>query len=242
MISILIPLNNGSRHNDIEIKFCLRSIAKYLSGVKNVIIIGEKPAFLNYEQITHISHEDDPDNKQRAHNIYRKIIAGIENVSDLTENFLFFNDDHFLLTNFEADKFPYLHRGEIQTHRIGNEPQRIQMENTVNHFPRNVLLYDFDLHCPVVYNKQMFEEIFYGLEWPEYGYGIKSMYCNSMVDHINWGRQCEDLKFKETFTKQFIYEALEGRDWFSTGDKCLKAGGMQQVLSELYNVKSRYEV
>lgn len=238
--NILIPLNNGSRHNDLELRYCLRSIEKYLSGVSRIIIIGEKPEFLNYQNITHLSFDDDTDNKQRAHNIYRKIIAGIENFTDLSDNFLFFNDDHFLLSNFEASEFPYLHRGEIKTHRIGSEPQRIQMENTVNHFPRNTSLFDFDVHCPIIYNKSKFKQIFCSLEWPEYGYGIKSMYCNSMIDTTNWA-PCEDLKFKEPAMKETIYRMLEGRGWFSTGDRVLKSGGMQEVLSELYSSKSKYE-
>ncbi len=239
MTDILIPLGSGSRYNNIELMYCLRGIEKHLSGVGRIIIVGEKPWFLNYEKVIHIECEDSTDNKERAHNIYRKIMAGIENVPDLSNDFLFMNDDHFLLSDFDAVKFPYLHRGKIETHRIGNEAQRIQMENTVAVLSSNMTLCDFDVHCPIVYNKEKFEEIFYTLQWPEYGYAIKTVYCNhnSIISKI-----CEDLKFSEPLMKQSIYKVLEGREWFSIGDKCLKSGGMQEVLQELYPNKSKYEI
>jgi hypothetical protein len=51
-----------------------------------------------------------------------------------------------------------------------------------------------------------------------------------------------DFKFSEPAMKESIYIALENRSWFSVGDKCLKSGAMQEVLQELYSIKSKYEL
>lgn len=244
---ILIPLGLGSRNDNLEIRYCLRSIEKHLSGVGNIFIVGEKPDFL--QNIIHIPCEESKDNKHRAHNIYSKIIAGITHVAhieydevllheELSDNFLFMNDDHFLLTDYVAGEFLYYHRGVIQTHRVPNEAQRIQMENTVAEFGKT--LHDFDIHCPIVYNKERFRMTFEGREWKDYGFGLKTAYCNVWYPPGVW---CEDLKFTELAMRESIYRALEGRSWFSIGDTVLREGsGMKEVLQELYPNKSIYEI
>jgi hypothetical protein len=150
------------------------------------------------------------------------------------------NDDHYLLQDYEAGNFPYYHRGLIDVSPyITNNSQVKQMVNTIALFDSPVL--DFDVHCPIVYNKYYFKDCFYAWVWPEHGYGIKSTYCKKYS--IN-GEQIEDLKFRErVFFKESIYKALENRPWFSIGDKVLMEGSkMIEVLNELYPNKSNYEL
>lgn len=255
----LIPLGTGSRNDNLELKYCLRSIEKHLKGAGNVFLVGECPEFVNKSSLIHIPFEESSDNKHRAHNIYSKIMAGINYVNvkygfvtieeeilflvkQISDNFLFMNDDHFLLTDYQASEFPYYRRGLIETHRQGNEAQRIQMENTVAVLKDNLINnpVDFDVHTPILYNKQAFIKLF-GAEsfWPDYGYGIKSMYCN--FNRIE-GEEIEDLKFSEPLLKDTILEVLKGRQMFSTGDKVFRSGGMKEVLEELYSTKSKYEL
>lgn len=253
LTDILIPLGKGSRHQDFELRMCLRSIEKHLKGVGNIFLVGEKPEWI--QNIIHIPARDNPNNWNRARNIYDKIMAGISYIDDLkvdyvntrkhemqvsciclSDNFLFMNDDHYLLTDYEAAEFPYYHRGTIRGIDYGNNrPQTMQMDNTERLFLQSIN--DFDIHCPIIYNKEKFKKSF-PEKWPEHGYGIKSMYC--ALNEIE-GEEIEDLKFKEPLMKESIYQALEGRDWFSIGDKCLKSGAMKEVLETIYPDKSRYE-
>lgn len=259
MTDILIPLGTGSRHNNLELRFCLRSIEKHLKGIGNIYIVGEKPDFL--KNIIHIPFEESSDNNQRANNIYRKILAGCDyhdyieekyNYSQfptiirdtcLSDNFLFMNDDHFLLQDYEAGEFPYYHRGAIVLNDfVSNQPQYKQYQNTIRkRFGSDY--YDFDVHSPIVLNKKKFIEVFKDLQWPEYGYAIKTMYSNEMIDRTNW-IMCEDLKFKErVFMKESVYRSLEGRSWWSIGDRCLLVGSkIKEVLEELYSKPSKYEL
>jgi|SRR5665213_355609 len=246
MIDILIPLGAGSRINDQELRFCLRSVEKHLTGVGNVFIVGEKPNWL--KNVIHIPFRESNNSWERSNNIYRKIMAGINydgklniglpisEMHTVTSSFLFMNDDHFILQNYEAEDFPYYHRGLINTNQYAfNQPQVKQMLQTINLFDKPVK--DFDIHCPIVYNKDLFRYAFLNKPWPEYGYGIKSVYC---AEYDIEGEQIEDLKFREPVMKESIYLALAGRPWFSTGDKCFK-GAMLEVLNELFPNKSKYE-
>jgi len=265
LTDIVLPLNLASRNDDIELKYCLRSVEKYLKNFGNVYIIGECPDFINKNTVVHIPWRESTDNKHRALNIYNKIMAAVNYIGDLkfhqsnedfinnkievsaiclSNDFLFMNDDHFLLQNYEAGKFPYYHRGAIDLHKIPNEAQTIQMRNTVNLFLGDV--YDFDVHCPIVYNKTKFREVFSKLSWPDYGYGIKSLYCSKRMRAkdgfaLNIIRY-EDLKLREAMVRGEIYAAIAGRGWFSTGDKCLTHGQLKEVLGELFPLPSKYEI
>lgn len=235
-MDILIPLGFGSRWQNNELRFCLRSIEKHLKGYDKVFIIGEKPEWISH--IIHIPCDDNPNGNKIAHNIFRKIIAGC-NDERLSDDFIFFSDDHYLLTDFEASEFPYYHRGNIQPPQPEvNMPQHVQMWNTVDHLKRAGATYlDFNIHCPIVYNKQKFISTFSGIVWPQHGYGIKSMYCN--LNGIT-GSEYSDLKFSVPLMRQSIYQALEERTFFSIGNRCLK-GEMKEILQELYPNKSKYE-
>lgn len=255
---ILIPLGYGSRQDNLELRYCLRSIEKYLKNVGNIFIVGVKPEWLT--NVIHIPAKDNPNNWQRAHNIYKKIMAGInyEVVHSvpfgefrdpdemLSDNFLFMNDDHYLLTDFDAGEFPYYHRGAIRLNNFSdNIPQRNQYMNTVKELVCSIKMFttlDFGVHCPILYNKHAFKAAFAPItHWPEYGYEIKSIYGNKFADSSKM-IECEDLKFKEPLMKETIYKVLESREWFSIGDKCLKSGDTKTVLQELYPDKSKFEI
>jgi hypothetical protein len=253
---ILIPLGKGSRHQDFELRMCLRSIEKHLKGVGNIFIVGEKPEWV--KNVVHIPFKDNPNNWNRARNIYDKIMAGIDYehtyeeqfceidvVVRLSDNFLFMNDDHYLLQDYEANEFPYYYRRMFDLQDLlkkGNNPQMKQTINTF-HLGSKYSENDFDIHCPIVFNKRIFREIFAGLpeKWPEHGFLIKSYYANTVTFEPYELVLCEDLKFSEPLMKESIYMALEGRAWFSIGDRCLKSGSMKEVLQELYSTKSKYE-
>ena len=261
MTDILIPLGKGSRHQDFELRMCLRSIEKHLKGVGNIFLVGEKPDWV--KNVIHIPAKDNPNNWNRARNIYDKIMLGINYIDDLkvdyfddlkhemqvsaiclSDNFLFMNDDHYLLTDYEADEFPYYHRYEFnlsELHNGGNMPQYKQALNTIKFgFDEG---YDFDVHCPILFNKTFFKTIFGRMpeRWPEHGILIKSYYANHCLDADKWV-PCEDLKFSQPLMKESIYQALEGRNWFSIGDKCLKSGAMKEVLETIYPDRSKYEL
>lgn len=243
MIDIVIPLmHQGSKHDNLELRMCLRSIEKHLTGYRNIIIIGERPKWLSFKNTFHLSFSDNTNSIHRARNIYHKLLEACQDLS-ITNNFLYFNDDHYLLEDFHAPSFPYYHRGEINLDQMAwNNAQYKQMSQTKDYLRKECCwaLNDYDVHCPMVINKGNFFNTF-PICWPEYGYGIKSMYGN--LWHKEKVIECEDLKFRErVMTKEAIYQTLEGREWFSIGDRALLEGSkIIEVLNELYPKKSIYE-
>lgn len=265
-IDIVIPLGEGSRYNDLELKYSLRSIEKHLSNYRNIYIVGELPLCINPAAVVYIPFDESPRAEDRSRNIYGKIAAAIKymdvmftqdafdfvndlvtvGVLNLSDYFLYMNDDHYLLRDYDLKyRFPSYHRGEIDLNKIPNEAQTIQMRNTLNSLqtviPPGVKALDYDVHCPISFNKESFINSFEVLPepWPDHGYGIKSYYSNSILRE---GTEARDLKFTEPAVRGEILYKLEGREWFSIGDRCLLEGDMFKVLEELYPLKSKYEL
>jgi len=238
-LDILIPLGKGSRWQDNELRYCLRSIEKSLVGVGNIFIVGECPEWLT--GVIHIPFSDVPGYGYRDKNIFLKIMAGCED-KRLSDDFLFMNDDHYLLQNFIIEEFPYFNQGLLKDkiNSMGDGiPYKKVLVNTYDAMRRHHWLLDFDVHCPIIYNKKRFALSFPEIKsWPDYGFAIKSMYCNK--NGIE-GIACEDLKFRDKLTAGQIKVVLQGRSFFSIGDRCLH-GEMKQVLEELYPIKSKYEL
>lgn len=235
MTSIVIPLGNGSRWNDTELRYCLRSITKHLTGYGNIFIIGEKPEWLR--NIVHIPCPDYSDKTyHKERNIFEKIMAACRD-ERVTDDFLFMNDDHYMLQNFEAEQFPYYCQGWLSEFMTVTD-YKYTVSNTLDLY-REINDVYFDIHCPLIYNKKMFVDILNPLDWSKnFGYCIKSVYCNN----VNELRAIEypDLKINEVYSSDQIRKLIAGRPWFSIGDKA-REGGLLRVLNELYPNKSIYE-
>lgn len=236
-MDILIPLGKGSRWQDNELRYCLRSIEKHLKGYSNIFIVGELPKWI--KGVIHIAASDQPEASFRDYNIFRKIIAGCED-ERLSDDFLFMNDDHYLLRDYQVNRFPVFHQGSLQERisvLIPDIPYRKVLVNTEKllcGFGDTGL--DYDLHCPIIYNKSLFRSSM-PKEWPTYGYAIKSTYCN--INKVS-GMRYTDLKIRQVMTEEQIEKLIQDRPFFSIGDKCLY-GQMFQMLEKLYPIKSKYE-
>lgn len=232
--SIIIPLGNGSRWNNTELRYCLRSITKHLTGYGDIFIVGEKPEWLR--NVVHIPCPDYGDKTyHKERNIYEKIMAACKD-ERVTDDFLFMNDDHFLLQDFEAGKFPYYCQGWLSEFMTVTD-YKYTVRNTIEAFPGHMLY--FDIHSPVVYNKSKFEAAMEPFDWSlKFGYCIKTIYCNAIeLRAIEY----PDLKINEVYSSDKICKLIAGRPWFSIGDKA-REGGLLKVLNEIYPNKSPYEI
>lgn len=230
MTDIVIPLGSRSYQNYTELRFCLRSIEKHLKGYNNVFIIGDKPDWIT--NITHIPAEDDPKNRFRDRNILNKITAACKD-GRISDDFLVVHDDHFLLENIEAKAFPYVHHGPIN---IAGGQYGHTKQNTIGILGE---ANDHDSHCSILINKKKFLNSVPTVDWTKwYGYLIKTLYC--VMNGIE-AEYYPDLKVRWVQYYDEIKQAIEGRKWFSIGDRCFDNGVVMQVLEELYPEKSLYE-
>lgn len=224
---IVIPLGEGSQHEDRELRYCLRSIVKYYPEHGDIYIIGRRPSWL--KNTCFIRAIDTPGMEHKESNIKNKILLA------QSKEFIFFNDDHFLTKPLK--KLPYYHMGTLEDtikKRSGHDHYYHSLKNTADLFHGGL---NFDVHCPIIYNYDKFKEIVNSFPWNVYGYVIKSLYSNSLGIT---GEQIEDLKINQSLNCFQIEKLIGDRPFFSIGDKSINAD-MFTYLQYLYPLKSEFE-
>ena len=153
----------------------------------------------------------------------------------VTEDFLFMNDDHYLLRNYVVPRFPFYYEG-----RLSEKLTITDYKHTVQNTLRATLAKDpayTDVHCPILYNKRLFRKL-REYDWSvKWGYCIKTLYCYQSIHGMTYEN---DLKIAHSLPYADIIHLLKGRSWFSIGDGAF-AGDIRQVLEDLYSNSSKYE-
>lgn len=225
--SIVLPLGRGSRNNDLELRYCLRSIENYLTGYGDIFIVGEYPDWL--QGCIHIPCPDYGDKTyDKERNIFGKILEACAD-DRVTDNFMFMNDDHYLRETNEAGKFPYYYEGLLTWKRTVTDYKHT-VQNTVNLIGGDALY--ADIHCPIIYNKKSFSTLA-SYDWSvSFGYCIKTLYCKMFVR--SWMTPQKDCKLDDQI------KCVDGRPWFSIGDKAFR-WDVRALLQELYPNPSKFE-
>lgn len=225
MISVVYPLGKGSRAKDYEIRMSIRSLEKNVSGIKDIWVVGECPAWLNVNHIPAMDPFDVPDR-----NIMSKILKACDH-PDITEDFLFMNDDHFILRPIDAHTLPYYYSEEMPSYiakrgldgygnRVNNSYELLKSKGLQTKY--------YDIHTPIVYNKTKFKEIMSGLDWNKHhGYVLKSLYANNLPIT---GTQQKDNKGHLSENNSGIFSTLPR----------LRASTVR-FLQDQFPVKSQYE-
>jgi hypothetical protein len=223
-MNIIIPLSNSKpRHNDLELKFCLRSIPEH----DRIFIIGRDPKLPN---VIHIPFEDKPGIENKSQNIYNKIMYAFTFLNE----FYFHSDDHFILNGFNYEHY---YDGKLEDKLVPStsESYKVTIQNTINYLKeRNLPTKFFNVHCPVHYEKSKFPIL---ENYPPHGYCIKSLYCN--VNKIQ-GVYYPDLKIKSFMGEQRLRQLLWSRKFFSSQDEYVNRTFFS-VLASLYPLASQYE-
>lgn len=234
MIDLVYPLGNGSPWNDNELRYSLRSVEKHLSGFGNVYLIGRLPHWA--KNVIHVPAFDNQDNKEK--NIAWKVLKACD-IAEVSEDFLFMNDDHILCGDMEAAKYPYYFNMTVQQmilrRNAGIKYQRA-MQNVINVYGLDAKYYD--IHVPILYNKSKFKQIVGGLDWSvNGGYVVKSAYAN--------GIECEpvqlhDVKVNKQMTVIEYENIMHERPCFSFGDRAI-GPAFRAFLEKTYPKKSIFE-
>lgn len=228
MIDLVYLCVADSRYNHIELRMSLRSIARHLSGVGKVYVVGHAPKWI--EGVEHMPVSDD---RRRVpdYNIMNKIRVFCENYDG--DRFLFINDDHFLLQDFEATAFPYFYQGSLQDYvrKRGLDPYGRRANNTLQYLIKNELpVKHFDCHYPIIYDRKKFLEVVVNaVDWTNRdGFIIKSLYTNSLGIE---GERIRDYKLNEL-------PPPEARV-FSTYPHIKHS--IQRFLTDKFRIKSKFE-
>ena len=223
-MTIVIPYNPDI-HEGLELLYCLRSIEQNLIGFTDLVLIGRPP---DWCKVKWIPVQDYAGRKQFT--IYQKLLT-VE-----ADNFLMFNDDHFLLQPLQVSDFKYWHNGLLsdELNRGLSMRYREAVNNTLKIFDTVPNMLNFDIHTPIIYNKRKFKLLF-GKKQEELC--IKSYYCNLLSME---GEYMEDCKIDSLLSEEAIKERIKDLLFFSTGSNAIREP-MKRVLQELYPNKSRWE-
>jgi hypothetical protein len=178
MVDIVIPLGSGSILKNFELRMCLRSIEKYLSGYGKIWLVGTLPDWI--QGVNHIPFVETSNISD--FNIQAKITAACRN-HEVSSDYVMFNDDHFLLAPFEAKDFPYYYFETLDVYlkKRGLDAYGKRAQATMKHLQSQDLpIKNFDIHTPILYNKELFLKFVSSLNWETETYIIKSLYANSL--------------------------------------------------------------
>lgn len=229
-MTYLYIVGNGSKHNDMELRYSLRSVAKYGNADK-VVIVGHKPSF-----VTGVEHFPFKETDISYVNVWDKLMYAIRHIGE--REIVVMNDDFFLLESYKPVVYSdgYLFEKHLSvkinnayhkalTHTICSlNTCKLGMVNYENHTPlpiKSVDLYGvlqtFNAHAPMCWRS------LYG-----------NLYCQE-------AQELKGLKLtKETINK--AVSLIEGRPHFSIGDEFLANLGANLFFEGLYPNKSKYEV
>lgn len=180
MVDLVCPLGSGSKWQNIELAFALRSFEQHIAGIKDLFIIGEPVSWIRdahqlpFPDLTHIKEK----------NIYFKIKHACENPM-ISDPFLFMNDDHFVVADGSAIQYPYYYWKKIPDIlklRVIQDSYWHALNNTIHALTilKRPMLY-YDVHTPILIHKRWFLRVMEQFEWDRvlHGYVVKSLYMNS---------------------------------------------------------------
>lgn len=232
-MDIVIPLGSGSKHNNLELRYAIRSIEKFFPDHSQIFIVGERPEFIHH--VIHIPAYDTPESRWKEQNIFLKVMLAIDHPC-LSEDFILFNDDHFLLEPFTGTYYDHdLLRTSLEKRTL-HESYANTIRNTLWMYPDGL---DYDVHCPMKMNKDLFRAWVAHADWHlPFGFSIQSLYGNGCVSQSDFHSDC---KIRLPFTSEKILKMINHWAFFSISDDAFN-DEMKLVLAELYPNKSSYEL
>lgn len=251
-MDILYVIGRGSKHDNEELRYSLRSIAKYGQNIGRIFVVGYPPEFLNLNNVTII---DCGDTYNRKH---KNILHCIETAINRTDiggesgDFLLSSDDHFYIKPTDFDNYPIYCKGRLPIEVNGDTKDaftyRLSLVETRELLEDNgYSVHNFSWHGNTHFNTHLFKGHLLALahisyNQTEYGVEPSCLMLNVMLKHkpfefVKRG----DVKIGEVHSRAELMEAIKGRECISTYDTgydmCVR-----RYLKELFPNKCKYEV
>ena len=167
--------------NTRDLALSVRLAIKNLKNLGRIFVVGGGPR--GVDGIEHIPFAD-PNVANREANMTRKCLLACH-LSRISDPFLFFSDDQFILREMDAAALPLRHKGSLEKHRV---------ETKYGHKTRNTLLelsrlglsdLNFNTHWPVPIRKEAYVSALRLVPWdvevPGGGVLCRSVYGNSLT-------------------------------------------------------------
>lgn len=239
MTDVVYVLGRGSYWQDNELRYSLRSLERFITGIGTIYVVGQKPKWLT--GVTHLQYPDRHACKER--NIMEKM-AYCCGHPDLSQQFLHVHDDHTALAPMAATDIPNWAGSTLERLAKGVKKTNHWRDAVINTSEalraRGFKTYNFDLHYPMLFDKTKFLDAMDLYDWKgtKRGFVVKSLYANTLKIPP---AVTSDLKILTDNTMGQLVKRLKGRPWFSYGNGGLN-GNLKKLLPELYPTPSRFEI
>ena len=233
-MDIFYVVGTGSKWNDNELKYSLRSLEQFGKNVDNVYIVGNKPSFLN-DKIKWIPVSDIGYPSANHWYKVRKFFMETN-----IEKAVYMMDDVFFTREVDFNNYPFYQKGLL---KFTYKPNLYHTSiNNTKHVLEGMgkPITNFEVHCPITYERDKFlsmTEMFdkYRKEFKQF-IQPRSLYCN--YNGIQ-GIFTTDVK---VYGKDMKYpkDKMYKLDCFSISNDSIKLG-MGKILETKYPNKSRFE-
>ena len=237
-VDIVIPLAEKGAHDNLELRYALRSIEKYAHGIRDVIVVGRNvPDWVRNVKII----DSVADSNRKNITLFRKRLAAATK-SNADYN-LYWCDDYVLLKAMNMMNIPVLRNSknllDYSGTRVWHQCLKATGEALRKHSKTTM---NCESHTPSLNDRGKFiqlAEIFKDERETEPGLTVCGLYHNYFGS-----RMLEMNKFKATFEKTVelseVKEKTKGRIFLGYNDKGFESG-VKDFLAEKFPNKSKYE-
>jgi len=227
-MNIVIPLCKKSKANDDwEIRYCLRSIEKYVQSPR-VILVGYKPDFI--DNVLHLPLGD-PYVVNKDANIINKILYACHHIG---RDFIRLSDDQYFIKPYEPKIY---NCGELKSHKgEGANWHKTAFETWDLLKQKGLPTLNYDCHCPQLMSKKDYVKIMFNCQWAQGANGIlvNSFYFNSLGEKSSLAKVARYKHPQESYD-------FGDNDFLNHNDSGLTEG-LKKKIMEFLPEKSRYEI
>lgn len=195
---VVVPLGVGSKWDNNELRYLLRSFEKHFSDLGKVFVVGHCPDWLI--NVIHIPFEDRFVRNKDA-NLIAKVLCACEH-PELTELFIRCSDDQLLLKNVCLEDFRAKYGKNLSEYDWKSVNRwRMRLKNVFQVLSsERKTTYHYDYHYPMLFDKKTFKEVMNSYEWAEDGAGkgfsINSLYFNNVIKlHEKLGNEKATIEY-----------------------------------------------
>jgi len=236
-LDVVIPLGNGSKNDNWEIRFALRSLEQNVKNIGNIYIMScYAPDWLQNVTIIPVP---DKHKRNKDANLIDKVLAACR-LTELSDDFLRMSDDQVCINAWDAlDSIP-VHNGRNPEFLIKRKWQR-RLHRTWQYLVAHGVFidYNWDAHVPQPYNKIKFLELIENANYEEPpGYCINTLYFGLLHEK----KRIEQNEIKVTIENggAINIDSPPNKVWLGYNDSGL-ANGLFKWLSDKFPNKCKYE-
>jgi len=240
-VDLVFPLRTFSAHEDnLELRYALRSIEKYLTGYRNIIVVSKAaPTWL--KNVTVIDAFDDSQRKEM--NFFAAILASATR-SD-ADYIQVWCDDFAILRELDAGNvLPLSSRRDLTDNPGGSTDWQRRLKLTADAlFKRNRPTMNFESHTPGMFERQKF--IALAEEFKSERLTAPGVTCYSLYHNYYGSRALPMNTFKATFENDAggidaVRDRCDGKFYLGYNDKGFDSG-VKGFLSQTFPTPSRFE-